>query len=294
LYYRRENEKPIIFPSIKKARLSKPLPVSEQVAVPPASGATALASFAAVSSTAPSSNGHKRQGRSRTEGLLSPNPSASCKGACLDRYYSTLADIPNGRNEHFTMSPAEIYNVFQPRSALPPIIDPRELKAVTPNTKVIGFKKEYMEAGAPLTIAKAYQLFQPKHQTTGIEYMALFSSDAHMSRIESLTDMQIYDAFQPGSAMPTLVLTSRSTGAKEYLGPNDKITLSQAYKLFEPKDVLTQKKALAMVEQMSSGAQNQSLTIGAAYRLFQPKTHLSIEHMKAIPQVDMNKLGQLF
>jgi len=231
LYYRRE--KPLIFPDIAKRSLSRPMAPEDQMAIPPPDPPQLLASFATVV---------------RKENLVS-QPSPSCKGACLDRFYSVMGSS-NRSNA-----------LFQAGSATPRII----------------FKKEYFNISSPLSVSQAYKYFQPK---SGVEHFALLNPDSHVRRLENLTDMQINKLFQLGSIYPTIVLLSPENGKKEHIVASNQLTLGQAYKLLQPRNPLTRSAAMKL-EGMSN-----TISLGQAYKLFEPKKDVRIEEMSTGVSID--------
>jgi hypothetical protein len=122
-------------------------------------------------------------------------------------------------------------------------------KWLNANNKTI--KVEYMDSNTPATFALADKVFEPIHRP-------LFNMNAHLARLE------MFDNPKP-------------------------LTLAQTMRLFEPRDPLTVKKALSMVEQMVARPKASSnrfdnstrpLTMGQMYQIFLPRKEVSIREAR--------------
>jgi hypothetical protein len=179
------------------------------------------------------------------------SPSPDCKGACLERYRNV------NKKERFVPT-ANFDDIFSAGSAkMPLFVEPAPMK------------KEYLSSTANISVGDAYTLFKPQDHLGKFEYMSLFSVDAHMDRVEKLTDQELYDVFQTGSAKDTIMLVSPK-GKKEYLRASDALTLDKAFKLFEPKSPFA-------VEALSSAP----ATMDQMYKLFTPRKEVGIEKMSS-------------
>jgi hypothetical protein len=275
MYYRREQEPPLIFPSFHNMKKERMVPS------PNCKGACINRYYSIIGNSenfTPST-----LDISKAYGLFQPG---SASAPILDTTASKNKKIIGIKKEYLKadspMTLNQAFALFQPKRGVEQLIT-----LIPPNAHMARFEN--------LSDKQLYNAFQPGSVR---ENMTLIPPNAHMARFENLSDKQLYNAFQPGSASTniisnTLSMSPKTTiaisakGKKEFISSASPLTLNQAYKLLEPRFPLTKRGALNM-EAMTT-----PITLGQAFQLFQPKQMTSIERLDS-KSPSLNNLQQIF